>query len=594
MSDVATRRQHALLAVILSAGLLLNTYGMGFGLPHRWIVDETVAAALRVGAERSLIWGDIRQTHFQTYVMTVALAPYALYVQATHPDFEAIRSAAAVSWTELARVAPGFATNVTLIGRFVSAVIGVATAFVVYLLGRRLFGVRAGLMAAAFLVFSQGFVGSNHLARSEPLVGFFGALVLYQLVRALEPGAAQRRMFLTASFFAGLAFATKFNGLILVGSVGLTWLMLAWQDARAGLPSNTTRRLVAVAHWRWVPASAGLFTAGVLFGQPTLLDFLANIGDVGAYWGLYFAESSATTSFSANLVNYILQLVVIVGVPFGVFLAAGIGLFVAGRHATSVRLGGWLLLVTATVYLLTVCRYPFPQPWVKFIIFDVPLLAVFGGLSLAAFAGARRVPAAVRIGVLVATFGYSATYAVQLDHQLAVGDPRYATTEWIEQNMPPGSSLEHFQEEAWLYSARILSSHPVIYVGRDSRTWDGSLYRQGEFDEWEREQNEYLTRIIDEGPSGDYFAIWIDDLAELDPALRVPSSHPNATALRLMLDERLGYRLVFSVRAPNFKVPSTRFPSIYYPYSFWWNPVIDYTPVEIRLYERVRQSDDGG
>ena len=594
MSNVATRRHHAVLALILSAGLLLNTYGLTFGLPHRWIVDETVAEALRVGAERSLVWGDITQTHFHTYLMTGVLAPYALYAQATRPDFEEIRRAAAVSWNELARVAPDFATRVTLIGRFFSALIGVATVFVVYLLGRRLFGVRAGLMAAAFLALSQGVVGSNHLARSEPLVSFFGALVLYLLVRALEPCAAQRRMFLTASFFAGLAFATKYNGLILVGSVGLTWLMLAWQDAGAGSPADRWRRLMAAAHWRWVPASAGLFTAGVLIGQPTLLDLLANIGDVGAYWGLYFAQSNAATSFAVNLVNYLMQLVVIVGVPFAGFLAAGIGLFIAGHHATPARLGGWLLLVTATAYLLTVCRYPFPLPWVKFIVFDVPLLAVFGGLALATLAGARRVPAALRIGMLVATFGYSAAYTFQVDRQLAAGDPRYATTRWIEQNIQPGSSLEHFQEESWLYSARILSSYPVIYVGRDSRVWEGSLFRQGEATEWRTSMNEYLTRFAAEGPSGDFVAIWLDDLAELDPARREPSDHPHATAMRLLLDERLGYRLVYAERAANFKVPSTRFPGVYYPASFWWNPAIDYTPTEIRLYARDNRPDGSG
>ncbi|MDP7340117.1 MAG: glycosyltransferase family 39 protein, partial [Vicinamibacterales bacterium] len=255
MIEVVTRRHHAILALILSAGLLLNTYGMTFGLPHRWIVDETVAEALRVGAERSLIWGDVTQTHFHTYLMTGVLAPYALYAQATRPDFGEIRRAAAVSWNELARVAPDFATRVTLIGRFFSALIGVATVFVVYLLGRRLFGVRAGLMAAAFLALSQGVVGSNHLARSEPLVGFLGALVLYLLVRALDSRPEQRRMFLTASFFTGLAFATKYNGLILVGSVGLTWLMLAWQDAGAGSPADRWRRLAAVVRWRWVPSS---------------------------------------------------------------------------------------------------------------------------------------------------------------------------------------------------------------------------------------------------------------------------------------------------------------------------------------------------
>ena len=594
MNGSGSRRSRWILGLILSGGLFLNTYGMSFGLPSRWIVDETVAAALRVDAEQTLIWGDIRQTHFHTYMLAVALAPYAAYARATRPDIPALRQAAAVSWNELARVAPDFATGLYRIGRVLSALLGVATLLVVYRLGTLLFGLHAGLMAAALLALTQGFVGSNHLARSEPLVNFFGALVVYLLVRALDAGAARRRHFFAASFFAGLAFASKFNGLILVGSVGMAWLMLAWLDARRESRTVSIQGLLAAARWRWLVASAALWAAGVLVGQPTLIDFLLHYREVGAYWGLYFAQSSPAAGYLTHAVNYLLQLVVIFGVPFALFVAAGIGLFVADRGPAASRPGGWLVLTTLGAYFLVVCRYPFPVPMIKYIILDVPLLAVFGGLALATLAHATRLPAWLRVTVLIATMGYSAAYAMQVDRLVARTDPRYATTAWIETNVPAGASLEHFQEEAWLYSApHILPAHPVIYIGRDSRTWRGSLFRQGEPRDFHQEKGDYLARMIAERPRGDFFLIWIEDLSELDPSRRPPNPELFARAIWMMLDERLGYRLAYAARAPNYWIPSSRFPGIFYPHSFVWDPVIDYTPQEIRIYRRVQPASGG-
>lgn len=574
-----------LVPLVLVGSLALNSYGMSFGLPYRWNIDETVAAALRVGAERSLIRGDIRQTHFHTYVLTLFLTPYALYASATRPDFPAIRTAASQSWNRLADIAPDFAESVYRQGRFLSAAIGTATVFVVYRLTAVLWGPLAGVMAAALLAMTQGFVGSNHLARSEPLVNFFGALVMYLLVRSLGEGPRRFRYFSLAAFFAGLAFATKFNGLVLIGAVGLTWLSFAWQ-ARSQATAGPIWTAVRAAKWKWVAPVAGLYALGILVGQPTILDFLFHGREVLAYWNLYFTGKTAPSAVGVHLVNYLVQLVVIYGVPFAACIAAGLVVFVMRHRRSSSAPGAWLLLATSAAYLLVTSTYPFAQPWIKFIIFIVPLLAVFGGLALAELATWLALPAAVRVLSLVAVFGYGLALTLSLDGLLVRDDVRYASTRWIESNIPRGSSIEHFQEEAWLYSARIVPSYDVIYVGRHSRDYEGSLFRQGDIAAWDRTKREYLTSRLADGPDGDFFILWVEDLAALQ-GVRANDGLPEAF-VRAMSRDELGYRLVYRIQSRNYKVPVEWWPGLYVPHSLWWHPVIDYVPTEIRIYKRER------
>lgn len=575
-----------LLAGILATSLFLNTYGISFGLPYRWNVDETVTAALRVGATRSLIYGDIRQTHFHTYALTLFMAPYVAYAKLTRDDFPAIREGGAVSWNRLVDVAPDFATNVYRVARFSSALIGTVTVFLVYRLGTVLWGMRAGLMAAALLALTQGFIGSSHFARSEPLVNCFGVLVLYLLVRSLEPGPKRRRFFLAGAFFAGLAFATKYNGLVLIGSIGLAWLWFAWEAARR----STSRtplvvRFIHAVHWRWLLVAAALYGGGVLLGQPTLFDMLRHYDEISSYWGLYFTGRTTSGAYIAHVVNYLLQLVVIYGVPLSLFVATGIGMFLREARRSPTVPGGALVLITACAYFVLTCDYPWPQPWIKFIIFIVPLLAVFGGLALARFSSWGQIPFAVRATILTVVFGYSLWYGFSVDELLAREDIRYQSTQWIEANIPVGSSIEHIQEDAWLYSPRIVPQYDIVYFGRHSRNYQGSLFRKGDFRVWEKETVlPYLASLVNSPPQADYFILWIEDLAELQ-GLR-PVSHPQERFLALMFSEKLGYRLIQRFQSPNYRIPLEAFPQIYYPRSFWWNPTFDYTPVEIRIYQR--------
>ena len=92
--------------------------------------------------------------------------------------------------------------------RFLSALAGVATIPVAYLVARELRGVRAGVIAAALVATNPMLVWYSQEARAYALLGFFCALSLLFCVRALRDGG--KRDFVAWGVFSFLALATHY------------------------------------------------------------------------------------------------------------------------------------------------------------------------------------------------------------------------------------------------------------------------------------------------------------------------------------------------------------------------------------------------
>lgn len=107
--------------------------------------------------------------------------------------------------------------------RFFSAVFALATVWVTYFLGRRLFNARAGLWSALILATSLLFAVAGHAAKADAPLTFFSALALlvfaYSAFRPAEAGAAlvpafQGSWLVWAGVYASIAFAALAKGLV--------------------------------------------------------------------------------------------------------------------------------------------------------------------------------------------------------------------------------------------------------------------------------------------------------------------------------------------------------------------------------------------
>jgi hypothetical protein len=104
-----------------------------------------------------------------------------------------------------------------ILGRLLSAAIGVATVFLTYRLGARMYGERAGLIAALIMaLMPYHVVVTRQVLLDGPMV-FFSTLTLYLLARFAET----RKLFWLYAIGAGLGltFLAKETGFLIIGAI---------------------------------------------------------------------------------------------------------------------------------------------------------------------------------------------------------------------------------------------------------------------------------------------------------------------------------------------------------------------------------------
>jgi hypothetical protein len=108
--------------------------------------------------------------------------------------------------------------HLTAVSRALTALVDLLTVLMTFLLGRRLFGVGAGLLAAAFLSLSVLHIQLAHFFAVDPYLTFFVVTAVYFLVSgAAQPTSKHTPWhFAAAAIMIGLAVGSKFSGIMLL------------------------------------------------------------------------------------------------------------------------------------------------------------------------------------------------------------------------------------------------------------------------------------------------------------------------------------------------------------------------------------------
>jgi hypothetical protein len=168
-------------------------------------------------------------------------------------------------------------------GRLLSAVFGLGTVVVTYHLGRLLYGRRAGIVAAAFLVVMPYHVIVSRQVLLDVPMTFFATTSLYCLARFV---AGSRPLWLySASAFLGLAFLSKETTLLLYGAV-YAFLVLS-ADVRLRARSLLVGSAILVTTMAAFPLALALSGGG-----PTGRNYLAwqLLRRPNHSWSFYFVE----------------------------------------------------------------------------------------------------------------------------------------------------------------------------------------------------------------------------------------------------------------------------------------------------------------
>lgn len=195
------KSDNLLLLGILLLALVLRLWGIGFGLPFEYHVDEVQyvrqAAAMGSRGLEPVWWNN---PPFYKYVL---LAEDGLL-------FAVGRVlgwyASVADFGDQLMVNP---TPLYIMARGTTALLGTLTVFITYLLGKTAYNRVVGFLSAAFLAVCFLHVRDSHFAVNDIPLTFFTTLVLWASLKIAESG--KLKWYIVAGVALGLGFATKYS-----------------------------------------------------------------------------------------------------------------------------------------------------------------------------------------------------------------------------------------------------------------------------------------------------------------------------------------------------------------------------------------------
>jgi hypothetical protein len=444
--------------------------------------------------------------------------------------------------------------HLAAVGRALTALFDVGTVFLIFLLGRRLFGPAVGLLASALLAVTVLHIQLAHFFTSDPYMTFFVVAALYFMVAVQtvgEPNAAtsERRRLLYLSLAgaaSGLAVGSKSSAVLL-------FLPLLWTAFAIGF----SRRWLAI----FLPLTAA-FVAFALANPFALLDWTcappegASFLARSCYWQNVMTQNAMvrgqidpgfTRQYAGTLPYlYFIEMLMRWGMgPFiGVLGFAGL-IWATWQVARSLRdETGWrgalarlqaqpsvtLLLWTLPYFILTGSFY---AKFLRYMQPVVPFLVLFGAAMLWQW---RSVKGRWAIAALI--LGAGALYAFAFVALYRQEHPWNAASRWIYENVPPGTTILSEQLDDYLPA---------------TMTIDGATRRREEYPNveltWltspdaaddEDKLAENLTRLA----GAEYLTILSNRVYGVAP--RLPERYPLSGQFhQLLFDGALGYELVW-------------------------------------------------
>jgi hypothetical protein len=416
-----------ILLAILALALGLRIWGIGFGLPYPYHVDEPtyVSAALNLGA------GIIGRQPNPTGFSNILFGEYAGYYLAGR--LTGLFSSTA-AFEQAYRSDPSI---FLLLGRLTSAFFGALTVLVIYVLGARANRRMVGWLAALFLAVAFLHVRDSHYGVPDVTTTFFASLAVLFCVLASHKHSS--RYLCVAAAAAGYAIATKWS----VWPVGiplfLAFVQHFWQQGR---PTSTPLSRQLLGMFVIALCFAGGFAAGgfqVLIKPATYLEYAlreARAGEAGGF-GLWQIDTVPGWEFYLKTLLYGLDLVLLILGIAG--FARRTVLAVARREATSV-----LLISFPLMYFLVMgstqhyfARYALPL---------IPFVALYAAEATSAThdwlsVKNRSLAWATAAALVILALAFPLLRSIQHDIVLTQIDTRTIAKDWIEENIPSGAKI---------------------------------------------------------------------------------------------------------------------------------------------------------
>jgi 4-amino-4-deoxy-L-arabinose transferase-like glycosyltransferase len=419
-----TQRASGVLMLILLVALFLRLWGANFGLPYTLQVDE---GALVMPALKILQTGDFNPHRFDygslhIYLLSLVYAGYFLF-NARMGIFQTIQDIPVID--DYHTIAAYPYPDVFLVGRVVSALLGVATVLWVYRLCTRAFDRRVGLVAAGLLAVLPAAVRQSHFIVSDTSMNLLLVIAVDLLVIAYR--SAGSWPLLAAGLLTGLAASAKQTAVqFSVALVGLAIVRPAASNRRTlGVISGLTGVVVGFL----------LGTPFAVFDLPTFLNWQAYDLRLYAGTGAVMYEGPSWWWHLRYLMMSENSVLLILAV---------MGAIIAARR---LRWLGLLLITFPVAHWISMSLQAtrYDRTWLPI----TPFLCMFAAVGIMAAAdwlSMHHVKLRTRPRVTAAMLALTALLPLTLgsalgDAQFSEKEVRIRTLEWIEQNLPEGSHL---------------------------------------------------------------------------------------------------------------------------------------------------------
>ena len=427
--------------------------------------------------------------------------------------------------------------DLRLPGRNLAALADTITVFFIFLLARRLFDVRAALVAALFAALAVIHIQNAHYTAVDAPMTMFVTATIFFAVRIVQEG--RDRDTILAGLMLGLAVASKFSAAPVAIVIGAAHFLNVVEPMLRGGDLQSIRRDDATQAIRGVVLAAATALLVAIICQPYMIidwaTYLANVGEQSE-----MVRRIRDYPFTRQYVDtapywYQIQQLSTWGLGIALGVLVWIGMAWAVGRALICRDKAIMVVLSYLVLYLLITGW-FEVKFLRYMLPAVPLLLVFaGGFVVWTYDRiiknwhiAGRVLVYVVAGVAFASLvHYSFAYlnVFKGDH------PAQQVSQWLRDNAEPGSVAiqEHWEEG--IPHVPGLNMHDRIGM-------------------YEPDTSFKYDRVTNFMVGADYLILYSNRLSGTIP--RLPDRYPvGAEFYEQLFNGGLGYRYAYSAqRAP--------------------------------------------
>jgi hypothetical protein len=423
------RSTRAWLLILFGAALLIRLWGINFGLPYGFHVDEHFyyPSAWAMG-QGQLNLPD--QSHGPSLYLFTLLIGQWIVKAISFPQLSPIDFGALIDtnpWPFL------------ISARVISVLAGALTIPFVFWLGRRYRNQITGLLAAALMAVVFFYVRDSHFGVPDSFMTLFVVAASWLALRSHQTGSM--RDFWLAGLAAGLATAAKYTSAFIFIPI----ILAALNRSRISSHSSLVTRHAALC---LLTSIFGLLI-GFILGYPNILiNFPAFIKDISFLWVRVGAGYEGWSIMPDNSPLYYLNTLVWgIGLPMMILAAIGLLAAIKRHQATD-----WIMLSFPISYFLAMSlsrghfgRYMLPVlPWLCIFAINASLKvlpALWAGIANRVSEKARRFAPLIGSICIAAMIVPNAAQSIRFDWLLSQTDTRIEAKKWIEANIPEGARI---------------------------------------------------------------------------------------------------------------------------------------------------------